>query len=310
VSRLPPPIRAVLLAFAAVAAHAQAPTPSPTPAPTPHKPKPKSPQYPYNPNIVLLDPAHGGSDDGAKLTDDAVEKDATVALAGKINRGFTVILTHESASEQIAPDQRVEIANRSRASACILLHASSGGHGIHVFSSSLPPATAINTALNGDSAEPAAVLPWGTAQAATLPESQHLASTFADAFYGVRIPLVSGRASVQPIDSLTCPAIALEVAPLPNSDNAPGATPASDDAYQQRVASAIASALSTWRGHIMAQIAGAAMSATPLDKSAPKTAAKATTAPPARKPRPADIPVESPTVGPLPTPAPEKAPPQ
>ena len=95
------PTRALLLTLAA-AAHAQSP---------PHKPHPK-PQYPYNPNVVLLDPAHGGSDNGAKLGD-SLEKDATVAFAGRLKallltHGFTVLLTHEAPSDQLAPDQRAE----------------------------------------------------------------------------------------------------------------------------------------------------------------------------------------------------------
>jgi len=287
VSRPRLPIRVLLLALATFTAHAQTPS---TPAPVPRKPRPKNPPSLYNPNVVVLDPGHGGSDTGAKLSETALEKDATVALAGKLkellsNRGFTVILTHESASDQVAPDQRAEVANRSRAAACVLLHASNGGHGVHIFTSSLaaaPPTTAEDATT--------IVQPWDTAQAATIPESTHLATVFSDAFYAIRVPLVLGHASVQPIDAMTCPAIAIELSPQPAADGSEGSTPASDAAYQQRIAAAIASALSTWRGHIMAQIAGAAMVANP--SSAPDKPAS----PPVRKPRPVPIPVETPVV--------------
>jgi N-acetylmuramoyl-L-alanine amidase len=292
VSHFPLPTRALLFALATFTAHAQTSPAAPTPPP--RKPRPKTPQSPYNPNVVLLDPAHGGSDNGARLSGEALEKDADIALADRIktlltSRGFTVLLTHDSADDQPTADQRLELANRSHASACILLHAANGGHGVHIFSSSLAaPATASSP--YADSSDSTAILPWDTAQAGTLSESQHLASTFADAFADVRIPLVSGRVSVPPIDSLVCPAIAIELAPLPAADNS-SSTPASDPAYQQRVASAIASALSTWRGHIMAQIAGAAMIATPppAAKPIPK---------PKPSPKPARIPVETPMEGP------------
>ena len=273
------PTRALLLALA-TAAHAQAP---------PHKPHPK-PQSPYNPNVVLLDPAHGGADNGAKLGD-ALEKDVTLAFAQRlksllISHGFTVLITHESASDQLAPDQRAELANRSRAVACLLLHASNGGHGVHIFTSSLA-----STAVSETPELPKSVLPWATAQSASIPQSLLLASDLADSLAAIRVPLVSAQASVPPIDSLTCPAVAIELAPLiaaqPSDDDAtPAPTPATDPGYQQRIAVAVVTALDAWRGKILAGIEAAneAANPTPPVKAAP---------PPVRKPT-KPIPIETP----------------
>jgi N-acetylmuramoyl-L-alanine amidase len=280
----------LLLACAAVAAHAQ--TPAPT-VPLVKKPRPARPQSPYNPNVILLDPAHGGADSGAKLSDDALEKDATVAFAARLKtvlaaRGFTVLITHESASDAPTSDQRAEIANRSRAVACLLLHASNGGHGVHLFTSSL----ASTTPADASPDDIRSVLPWGTAQSAILPQSTRLAGELSDAVHAIRVPLVLGQSSVQPIDSFGCPAVAVELSPLAPADEGDDPTLASDPAYQQRIAEAIAAALDSWRGHVVAEINGANTAAPP----APATPAPKPTPKPAPKSKPKSIPEETPDI--------------
>ena len=92
------PTRTLFVLLAASAAAAQNPTSSsataaqtssaalPTvarPAPHKSKPKPKTYQPPFNPNVILLDPAHGGQDNGANLGEHAgspLEKDFDIAL--------------------------------------------------------------------------------------------------------------------------------------------------------------------------------------------------------------------------------------
>ena len=286
-SLLSTPTRTLLLALLALTAHAQTspPAPSPPGPPTPRKPRSKTPQAPYNTNLILLDPAHGGSDTGAKLAEDSFEKDATVAFADHLKtsltaRGFTVILTHDSASDQLSRDQRAELANRTRAVACILLHASNAGHGVHLFTSSLNP-----------SAAPAsdAILPWDSAQALSLSQSTSLAATLSDAFSAIRAPLVVGHVSVPPIDSITCPAVAIELAPLPSSA---GATPPSDPAYQQRIADAISNGLDAWRAHVISQLTSAVTVTPPAKPTAPPVT------PPVKKPKPQPIPIETPEIVP------------
>ena len=206
------------------------------------------PPLPFHPTTIVIDPAHGGSDNGSRISDETVEKDVTLALAFRLRslltaRGFNVVLTRQddkaiNAAPPFAPltlDDRAGIANHERASACLLLHATSRGNGVHLYTSELPPTTAELT-----------IEPWLTAQAPWVTQSQRLANTLSTAFNRANIPLVSGSASVRPLDSLTCPALVLELAPSdpddPDSIN--------DAGFQQRIALAIANALIPWKNDV------------------------------------------------------------
>ncbi len=190
---------------------------------------------------VLLDAAHGGDDSGALLPKEnsspAKEKDATLALSVRLRslltaRGLTVVTTRES-DTAVDAQQRAEIANRAHAQACLLIHASSTGTGIHLFFSALSPA------------QPGLLLPWNTAQAASVQRSIALAGILNTSLHHAGIKVTLGQASVNPIDSLNCPAVAVEVAPEPQPDGR-SLTP-QDTAYQTRIAEAIAAALLEWR---------------------------------------------------------------
>ena len=200
-----------------------------------------------NRNVIVLDPAHGGTDGGARIGDSTLEKNVTLALAFRLRsllvaRGFTVVLTRDSdaATEPNSPvtpltlDDRAGIANHARASACLLLHATGRGMGVHLYSSELDAAPA-----------EAYLLPWLTAQAAWIPASQDLEAQMGAALGRSRLALVSSTASVRPVDSLTCPALVLELAP---ETEAPGSV--NDAGYQERVANAIAGALVVWENTV------------------------------------------------------------
>ena len=118
---------------------ASVPQSTAAPSGVPAAAQPRPPELRF---IVLLDPAHGGADTGAMLDAATTEKSYTLALAirlhGLLNaRGIRSIFTHDS---DVALDNnaRATIANRSQASACILLHATPTGNGVHLFTSSLP----------------------------------------------------------------------------------------------------------------------------------------------------------------------------
>ena len=197
--------------------------------------------------VILLDPAHGGVDSGSRISDSTVEKDVTLALAFRLRsllsaRGFAVTMTREadsptepgSTGAQLTLDDRAGIANHSRAAACLLLHATGSGTGVHLYSSELE-------ATDG---EPA-VEPWLTAQAAWVPQSRQMAKELAAALTRAGIALVASNASIRPVDSLSCPAMVIELAPQgddPDSIN--------DGDYQQRVAQAIAGALVFWPNQV------------------------------------------------------------
>ena len=229
-------LAAIVAAAASIAAAPQAPpapqslspaTPAPQPAPAPPPPR----------FVVLLDAAHGGDDPGGRLTNRA-EKDFTLALSVRLRsllaaRGFQVITTRESDSA-VDSDHRAEIANRANAQACLSLHGSETGSGIHLFTSSLAPAT------------PSRIPAWKTAQSAWVTRSLSLAGVLNAALLHAGISVTLGRTALPAIDSMTCPAIAIEIAP----DYPPGSTTKTeldDPGYQARVAEALAAALLEWK---------------------------------------------------------------
>jgi N-acetylmuramoyl-L-alanine amidase len=202
-------------------------------------------QQPIPRTTILLDPAHGGPDTGAHLPNNVLEKDLTLAFAARLRAllstgGFTIISTHETDPAVPFPtDQRAEIGNHAHPTACLILHATDSGNGIHIITSALPPPN--------DFDEPHATIPWNTAQAASIPQSLSLANEIGLALQHARLPVILSRASLRPLDNLTCPAIAIEIAPLTPADSDP--TPITDATYQQNIAKAIAAALTSWRSH-------------------------------------------------------------
>ena len=112
--------------------------------------------------------------------------------------------------------------------------ATSSGSGIHLFTSDLTPP-----------AHPSHILRWDTAQAASVPDSRLIANQIGVALLQAKLPVILGQAAVPPLDNLTCPAVAIELAPLRDTDSNP--TPVSDVTYQQHAAEAIAAALTQWR---------------------------------------------------------------
>ena len=202
----------------------------------------------FNRTLVVLDPAHGGGDTGSRINDQIVEKDVTLALAFRIRsllaaRGFTVVMTRDSDAAAPAPvgtaappaplslDDRAGIANHARPVACLLLHATASGTGVHLYTSELDPTA-------GESVPS----PWLTAQAAWVAQSQKLAGQVGSALGRAQMPLVVNRASVRPVDSLTCPALVIELAPA-GSDVAS----INDAGYQQHIAEALTGALVFWQ---------------------------------------------------------------
>jgi N-acetylmuramoyl-L-alanine amidase len=208
-----------------------------------------------NHSVVVLDPAHGGPDAGAKLGDGPLEKDVTLALAARLRTvlsaaGFTVVSTRQADSlDLLTTDQRAETANRTRALACLVIHATGSGSGVHLYASTLAPKELPDAASDaaGENRPAFEPTPWDTAQAESVAQSLRLESDLDAALRTTGIPVVAGRAALRPLDNLMCPAVAVEVAPL--SVVGGDATPVTDAGYQQRVADTLARALQAWRGH-------------------------------------------------------------
>jgi len=220
-------------------------SPSPAQSPPPPQPQP-SPSSQITPRrtrtLILLDPAHGGPDTGARLPGNLLEKDITLAFNNRLRatlaaNNFAVISTRTSDPGTVfTTDQRAEIANHDHPAVCLVLHATGSGSGVHLFTSALAP--------RDPSTRPTYLLHWNTAQVPSIPVSRAIANDIGDSLLKAKLPVILGQASVPPLDNLTCPAIAIELAPL---DAGSKTTPASDPAYQQRAAEAIAAALTAWR---------------------------------------------------------------
>ncbi|HEV2645104.1 MAG TPA: N-acetylmuramoyl-L-alanine amidase [Acidobacteriaceae bacterium] len=224
----------MVAAVSSVQAQQQIPMPASTPSMAASK-------------LVVLDPAHGGSDTGAVLGDKVLEKDVTLALASRLRSalaasGFTVASTRESdVADILTSDSRAEVANRSHALACVVLHATAYGSGVHIFTSSLQT----STAGDGDGgASGFSPVQWETAQAGFVLQSRGLAAAAATEIGKHHISTLSAQAPLRPLDNLMCPAIAIELAPLIANG---GITPVTEAAYQQQVVTAVVQALVWWR---------------------------------------------------------------
>ena len=187
---------------------------------------------------VLLDAAHGGDDAGGRLASGQMEKAATLALSVRLRsllaaRGMAVVTTREG-DVTVDPLKRAETADHARAAACLSLHVTESGSGIHLFTSSLMPA------------QPQRFAAWKTAQAGWITQSLALAGAMNSALLHEGFNVTLSRTALIAVDNMTCPAIALEIAPVRGADGKVAAEP--DDAdYQAHVANALAAALLAWR---------------------------------------------------------------
>ncbi|HLI04461.1 MAG TPA: N-acetylmuramoyl-L-alanine amidase [Terracidiphilus sp.] len=208
--------------------------------------------------VVVLDAAHGGGDSGGTLTGSSgqaeMEKDYTLAFSVRLRsllaaRGIGVVTTRESDAGLDAM-QRAQTANRAHAQACLTLHASMSGSGVHLFISSLQPAAQPARSDPDAAYLPLRLVPWRTAQATVLARSVALAGTLNSALLHAGLPVTLGRTELTTIDSMTCPAVAVEIAPeaarSPDAGAGHGAEAIDDPGYEARVAGALAAGLLEW----------------------------------------------------------------
>lgn len=206
---------------------------SPVPAPPAPFAPPVTPRF-----LILVDAAHGGTNTGARLASGLLEKDLTLDLTVRLRsmlaaRGIDVSTTRNS-DMSVSAVARAEIADRTPFAACIIIHATATGSGVHLYTSSLAPTP------------PLKFMPWQTAQSAYITQSLKLSSDIDSALAHAEIPVTLGRTALQPMDSFACPAVAVEIAPLQAGASA-GAQPISDEAYQRAILGALAAAMDEWR---------------------------------------------------------------
>jgi len=220
------PVCIATLALAALHGFAQAPVP-------PTSSTPSQPHF-----VVLLDAAHGGEDHGGTLSNNQSEKAVTLAFSVRLRsllsaRGIQVVTTRE-ADKTLAASDRAELANRATPQACISLHAAETGSGVHLFTSSLSPSAAARFSA------------WKTAQSAVITRSLALAGVLNSALTQAGFNVTLGRTALPGIDSMTCPAVALELAPQRDASHKITAEPG-DAGYQASIAQALATALLEWK---------------------------------------------------------------
>jgi N-acetylmuramoyl-L-alanine amidase len=217
---------------------AQEPTAVPSPATSPTTVGPPGTQAVRRPGFfILIDPAHGGSDRGAALSDSLAEKDAVLTLARRLRaefdaRGIPARLMRDGDAD-IATDRRAIVANTSRAAAVIFIHASTVGNGAHISTAALmATATGANT--------------WNSAQSRAIPVSREWADAVAGEVLKRNIGALRLRASVPPLNETAVPAFVLEFTPPPSGQ----ADSILSSSYVQAITSAVADATGAERARL------------------------------------------------------------
>jgi N-acetylmuramoyl-L-alanine amidase len=201
-----------------------APTPPQTATPAPQAPLP--PASPSGP-VIVLDPAHGGTDSGARGPN-AVEKDIVLQIArttrSELEReGFHVVLTRNDDSNP-SYDDRAATANALREAIFISLHVSSTGPPGSVrayydeFSTPVPIAMAAPTPSLG--ANLTGLTPWNEAQRSYVIASRRLADLvqIEIAQHFPASPDTSTGVAVRGLRSVASPAVAIELSSISAPD--------------------------------------------------------------------------------------------
>jgi N-acetylmuramoyl-L-alanine amidase len=169
-------------------------------------------------NVVVLDPAHGGTDPGARGTGGMRESEIVLDFAIQVRsalelQGFQVLQTRQG-NENPSFDDRSAIANAQRGAVFVTLHISSTGlpgtARVYV-NSDLPPVTDSN-----------GMIPWDSAQAPFLGLSRNFAD-FVQGFLAQRFkgsPETAQTASVRQLRTTAAPAIAVEISSVTVEDRA------------------------------------------------------------------------------------------
>jgi N-acetylmuramoyl-L-alanine amidase len=175
-------------------------------------------QTPGGLNVVVLDPAHGGTDLGARGTGGIQESEITMEFAAEVRRaleqqGFQVVQTRQG-NDNPSFDDRSAIANAQRNAVFIALHISSTGlpGTVRVYVNSDLPAV---TSANG-------FIPWDRAQAPYLGLSRKLGDLvqgmLTQRFKGS--PDTAQTATIRQLRTTAAPAIAVEVSSVVVNDRA------------------------------------------------------------------------------------------
>ena len=225
-----------------------APSPSTGPPQSAPSQQPSSTQSPaqalpaqsaYTGPVIVLDPAHGGTDPGARGQNGPIEKDvvlqfARVARVELVRQGYRVVMTRDDDSNP-SYDDRAAFANSYHDAIFITLHISSTGTAgtvrayFYQFWSPFPPQSK-SSAPGADETNPAAsapanptpvssLIPWNEAQRNYADASHRLADQLqiqlAQPFSGS--PAMSKGAAIRGLRSVAAPAVAIEISSVADS---------------------------------------------------------------------------------------------
>ena len=170
------------------------------------------------PSVVVLDPAHGGTDLGARGTGGIQESEIVMEFAAEVRKaleqqGFQVLQTRQ-ANDNPSFDDRSAIANAQRNAVFFTLHVSSTGlpGTVRVYVNSGLPAVTTTSGL----------IPWDSAQAPFLGLSRKLGDLIqgmlTQRFKGS--PDAAQTATIRQLRTTAAPAIAVEVSSVVVNDRA------------------------------------------------------------------------------------------
>jgi len=197
---------------------------------------------------VVLDPAHGGAETGARARDGIFEKDlvaqyvARVRLALLATKKYRIVLTRLGDNNP-TPEQREAITNLARPIVFLTFHAGNLGSPApravvysYKFSSGLTPPANDAASL---------FIPWRFVQQAYLDRSRQLSQNLQQQFNQGIAAGETAELPVRALRSIAAPAVAIEVGSLsPQLDSAPVNNPD----FQERFANAIVQALDQFQG--------------------------------------------------------------
>jgi N-acetylmuramoyl-L-alanine amidase len=207
-------------------------TPTPT---TPAAPAPATPAAPRF--LVVIDPAHGGDERGAAITDTLKEKDVNFAIARRLlhelqNRGINAALLR-TGDTTLGLDDRAIATNSAHPALYICVHSANLGTGARIFTALMPPSAPVTARK---------FLPWSQAQAPYLDLSSQFAGSISAELGNRQISVTALPAPLRPLRNIAAPAIAIEIAPPDDDpDNI------NDADYQQNIAAAVANGIAAMK---------------------------------------------------------------
>jgi len=231
-------LAAIMLLGLRISAVPQTSAAQPQAAPSPAAPQAQSTVPPPAPPVpvILIDPAHGGTESGAVLGPDNLEKDVTLAFArllrqDLVSRGVQVRLLRDS-DALLSTYQRAVLANTSLPSLYLCIHATSQGNGLRIYSAMLSDT-------NGDRGP---FIAWQAAQSSAISRSRSFQQQLTAAIQKTRFPVRSLTAPLQPLNDIVAPAIAIELAPASGQ-----ASQLATADYQHMVSAVLANAITSIR---------------------------------------------------------------